>query len=771
MSIKSESWHDQTAAKHQEKADKFFQKGYRTVSLCVYGEPNDPRYAAVMVKRPNPADEKYFITLNTAEMQKKVGELAKQGYGAAIISATGPAGQPLIAAVFRPMNPIPITKGSLTAEGLANANVQAWKDGNILRWADAYGTPDDTRYMAVWQPNTEKAAWNCDAVNDDVKTMQARFDALVAGGGRPQHIAVTPSQGFLGVFVDTVIGAWAAYGDMTSAEFKAHKDKFAAQGFAPVCVMAQGSGASSRFTAIFATREEIEPREFTVTPKEEPSAPEIDEIIKGVMIANRIRGAALAIVKDTRLVYAKGYTWAEKDYPKVKPTTFFRQASVSKVFASIATYQLIQEGKLVDGKNFTLETTMQSVLKLKTPTGGQPTSQHFDEITIRHLLEMTSGIDAGLWGRNDEATGAYKPKKSLPAKPEHLMAYCALQELSANGTLGADGKPITNAIPGDKAIAVYNNGGYFMLSQVVAKMRGADTFEKAIKASLLKPLGIKRVRETRSLISEQPSDEAHYHSTEECIASDSNDNCTTRLFPRIRTSTSVMSPDKPIVPLGYGETNFENVDGAGGLSGAVTDVARLIAALSVRKNNPMLDDATITTMLANAAAASADKKLTLDPNGKGKSWGFHGFDSVQVVDAAKGIYFGWKGGDYLTSVNGIAFRRGGLAYVICWNCTVTNDAGNWADKFTNALVSHNWGNIDLFEKYGMSPFPASPESVAAEAAATPNLPLPLPAPEFKRSSIAPTPNLSNEIPKRAAAKPLAMKDEESSGKPFSFRRR
>lgn len=731
MTIKSESWYDQTAAKHKEKADKFFGKDYRTLSLCIYGDADDPRYAAVMVKRPNPVDEKLFLTLSLAEMQQKTDEMKKQGYGTAIISATGPADNPLIAAVFRPMPTIPITKGDLTADKLNEANVQAWKDGNILRWADAYGTPDDTRYVAIWQPNTEKAAWNCDAVNDDVKTMQARFDALVAGGGRPQHFAITPSQGFLAVFVDTDIGAWAAYGDLTSARLKEQKDKFKEQDLFPVCIMAQGSGSSRRFVAIYARSEEIAPRKFTVTPKEAPSAPKIDAIIEGVMKANNVRGAALAIVSDTRLVYAKGYTWAEADYPKVKPTTLFRQSSVSKVFASIATYQLIQEGALVDGQKFTLDTTMQSVLKLKTPTGGEPTDPNFNKITIRHLLEMTSGIDKWLHARDVEATEAFK--KKLPAKPEQLASYCASQKLTANG------QPVKEVIPGDKALAVYNNGGYLMLSQVVTKMRGKSSFEKAIKEWLLEPLDIKRVRETRSLVGDQPSDEARYHSTEECIAYDKNGNCTTRLFPRIRTSVSVMTPDKPLVPLGYGDTNLENVDGAGGLSGAVTDVARILAALSVQQNNKMLSEGMITTMLANAATAYADKQLTMGSDGKGKAWGFHGFDSMVPFDAAKGVYLGVKGGSYWTSVNGIAFLRGGLAFVICWNCTITDDDKTWGKKFMDELISHDWGNVDLFKKYGMTPFPASSGSFSDEAKTPAQKSPSLPLPNFNASSIAPPP--------------------------------
>jgi CubicO group peptidase (beta-lactamase class C family) len=59
------------------------------------------------------------------------------------------------------------------------------------------------------------------------------------------------------------------------------------------------------------------------------------------MKINQIRAAALAILKGAKLVYAKGYTWAEADYPIVFPTTLFRQASVSKIFTAVAIYQLI----------------------------------------------------------------------------------------------------------------------------------------------------------------------------------------------------------------------------------------------------------------------------------------------------------------------------------------------------------------------------------------------------------------------------------------------
>ncbi len=424
------------------------------------------------------------------------------------------------------------------------------------------------------------------------------------------------------------------------------------------------------------------------------------------MKLNGVRGAALAIVNGTRLVYAKGYTWAPSDYPDVQPTTFFRQASVSKTFAAIATYQLLQASEK-NGK-FTLDTTMQSILHLKTPDGREPTDPNFSRITIRHLLDMTAGVDPGLLWRDVAATRAFKAQ--LPATPAQVASYCASQKLAGR--------------PGDKSIATYSNGGMFLLSQVITKLRGAKSFEAALTDSLLQPLSMSRVREARSLVEAQLPDEVRYHPDPLQIPPPAN------AIPKVK---SVMSPGQPMVTAGYGNINLENGDGAGGLSAAVTDVARLLAALSLKENNPMLDDATITKMLSNAAADSADPQLIYDSKGKGKAWGFHGFDHVATIDARSGVYSGYKGGDLPSSQNGIYFEQGGISYVICWNGPVPHTELPFYPKFSRVLEAakkYNWGNTDLFPQYGMPSF--SSRSAARNAPGDFKVE---PTPSFRQTSV------------------------------------
>ena len=430
---------------------------------------------------------------------------------------------------------------------------------------------------------------------------------------------------------------------------------------------------------------------FRIEPKTTPSVSEIDDAVKQVMETGHVRGAALAIVQGTHLVYTKGYTLAGPNYPDVRPITYFRQASVSKMVTALAVYQLLQEKKLPNG----LDTTLQSILHLKTPAkvdrsqalpgeilkprqGGNlrpataaPKDNRFGNITLRNLLEMSSGLDADLdWAdlQTAEAFGS-----SLPVSAEQLASYCASEKLWAT--------------PGDHARQAYNNTGYLMLSLAVARLRNAPYFVDAIGPTLLRPLSIRRVRDSRSLRSDQLPDEAHYDA-------DSPE-----------TDPSVMTPDRPAVPLGYGTENIQNFLGGGGLSAAVTDMARLLAALSM-KNSPVLSNDTRLLMLDNAAKTNDGHAVTDQLGHQDNTHGCHGFDAV--TKTGDGVYSGQKGGYLVTSQSSIYFETNGISFAVAWNSHTTKPGGpkndQWYPNFQpvlDAARKHDWGRTDLFPMYGM----------------------------------------------------------------------
>ena len=238
--------------------------------------------------------------------------------------------------------------------------------------------------------------------------------------------------------------------------------------------------------------------------------------------------------------------------------------------------------------------------------------------------------------------------------------------------------------PGDTKQAIYSNAGYMLLGMVVARLRGAGNFVTAIQNSLLSKLHITRVRSAVSVATAQPADEARYH-------------------PRpLSAVPSVMATGQPLCVFGYGENNLENCAGAGGLSAAATDVARLVAALSVTTNNPMMSLATLHTWMQNAANATATLSGP-DPN---EAHGYHGFDSVATVDATNHLFSGEKGGQLNTSQNGFQFVTGGVSTVICWNGSVP-DGPTWFPiypELMKAINAQNWESIDLFPTFGMPVF-------------------------------------------------------------------
>ncbi|HJP95089.1 MAG TPA: serine hydrolase domain-containing protein [Pyrinomonadaceae bacterium] len=105
----------------------------------------------------------------------------------------------------------------------------------------------------------------------------------------------------------------------------------------------------------------------------------VDEYIHSEMQAQQIPGLSLAVIKDGRIVLAKGYGLANVEHQvPVKPETIFQSGSVGKQFTATAVMMLIEEGKL----------SLDDKITKYFPDG--PTA--WRDITVRHLLTHTSGM-------------------------------------------------------------------------------------------------------------------------------------------------------------------------------------------------------------------------------------------------------------------------------------------------------------------------------------------------------------------------------------------
>ena len=105
----------------------------------------------------------------------------------------------------------------------------------------------------------------------------------------------------------------------------------------------------------------------------------IDQFIKAEMQKQKIPGVSLAVIRDGKIIYAKGYGYANVEHQvPVKPETIFQSGSVGKQFTSMAVMLLVEEGKIgLDDK----------ISKYFTDAPAE-----WSGITVRHLLTHTSGM-------------------------------------------------------------------------------------------------------------------------------------------------------------------------------------------------------------------------------------------------------------------------------------------------------------------------------------------------------------------------------------------
>lgn len=653
------AYHDRTSADHQAHFDDLYPKGWRMASLSVYGARGNERYAAVWVKRAGP-DWSAVHGVNFAGYQAAFDNAVSVGFKPVLLAATGLANDPVFAGTFelRP-GPVPLTRHGLVhgAETdpatieywIAQARANGWMPVSIA----VYGGASDPRYAGIWVDNPQGICWTMDGRLDTAAEHQSRFDALVPVWARPVQVAVSPDDRYASIFRDDLIGDFVARHELTSAGYQQEFDTFVPQGYWPVSVQAGGVGPAARFAVVFAKTDQ--PLALSWRAPTGPVAnAAIDDVMRQAMERHRIRGAALALVRGGRLVYARGYTLAETGYPKTRPTTRFRQASVSKFIVALAIHRLIQDGQL------TLDTRVQDVLSLTHPDGSAVAAS-FKDVTIQHLLEHRSGLPNNPYGVEPSVAAAFTAAgtpTSLPVDGRMTDRYMV--------TLPASAPPQP---------AMYNNWGYFLLGHVVMARTGKPTLPAALQGLLLKPLSIKGIRSSRTRIEGQSPGEARYYPT------------------RFYIGESVVDPDRRWRASGYGGFwNFERDDAGGGLSGSVVDVARLLAMLDIRTSNPVLKPAAIKNLFTLAA-----------------NRGGHGFDSAQIIDAAKGYYDGMKGGSLPeSSQNCVRYRTDDYSMVVCWNRSDIGEGpvgdGWWYPDFPAVLSlarSATWGKADLFPKFGM----------------------------------------------------------------------
>lgn len=291
-------------------------------------------------------------------------------------------------------------------------------------------------------------------------------------------------------------------------------------------------------------------------------ADRMEKTISAFLERYKIKGASVAVTKDGRLVYAKGFGYAnEEEAEKVEPDHVFRIASVSKLITSVAVMRLVEEGRLgLDALVFGQEGILNDSIFLKYR------DTRVEKITVRHLLLHKAG-----WSRyyGDPMfmphVVARRMDVELPVQTEDVIRYTLTRKL--------------NYKPGSRYS--YSNLGYVILGEIIETVTGMN-YEDYVQYSLLKPLEIKDMQIGQGYYEQRAPREVKYYEASgdhKVLAFDSREDYVSRV---------------------YGGNDIALLGAAGGWIASPAEVLKLSVAIDGLNSSPdILLPETIKQMIGN----------------------------------------------------------------------------------------------------------------------------------------------------------------------------
>ena len=198
------------------------------------------------------------------------------------------------------------------------------------------------------------------------------------------------------------------------------------------------------------------PAQNTSPPEDSPSK-RVDTLFQK-MDTTVSPGCALAVMKDGRILYKRGYGMADLEHNvPITPSTVFHVASMSKQFTAASILMLAQDGKL------SLDDPVRKYIP-ELPDFGTL-------VTIRQLIHHTSGLRdqwdlLGLSG--------WRYSLDLITDDDVLSVVSRQRDL--------------NFPPGSKHL--YSNTGYTLLAQIVKRVSG-QSYREFTEARIFEPLHMK----------------------------------------------------------------------------------------------------------------------------------------------------------------------------------------------------------------------------------------------------------------------------------------
>lgn len=177
-----------------------------------------------------------------------------------------------------------------------------------------------------------------------------------------------------------------------------------------------------------------------------------------------VKGLSIAVVNNHKIVWAKGYGWAdEKEKRSVTTATLFKPGSISKSLNAVGVLKLAQDNKLNIYKDIN-----EYLKSWKFPYDSLSKGK---KITIANLLSHTAGLS--VYG----GFPGYDAKSKIPTLPQIL------------GGVAPANTPAVRSLfePG---LQFQYSGGGTIISQLIITDLTKQPYEKFMFDNVLKPLGM-----------------------------------------------------------------------------------------------------------------------------------------------------------------------------------------------------------------------------------------------------------------------------------------
>ncbi len=293
----------------------------------------------------------------------------------------------------------------------------------------------------------------------------------------------------------------------------------------------------------------------------------LDKYIQRFMQRWAIQGGSLAVMKDGKLIYTKGYGWADHEAGiRTDAHHIFRVASLSKLITATAIMKMAED----------------SLLRLNEPVFGpdgilneagftELKDKRMKKITVEHLLRHQGGFTNA---RGDLlfSTREIMLREDLDSVPtmdqviQHALSY----------RLGYT--------PGQSSR--YSNVGYLILSKII-EVRSGMRYEQYCQEKILRPAGCYDMHLAKNRYEDRYPNEVRYYESYDATPIPAYDNSGDSLYRS------------------YGGNNIEGLYGAGGWVSSPAEFLRFVSTIDAHPGVPdLLSENSLRTMMSRPNGAS-----------------------------------------------------------------------------------------------------------------------------------------------------------------------